>query len=128
MFSKPSQLPSSSVRTGNRLSTAVYLSLLSLAGFTAHGAMAQESALKPEQQRISDAAVRALLLETSTLGVRWHDATRQILPRQPHAGALRTKAAERPDGHRTVKVESDDLAGIATLAARRAAARREEGQ
>ena len=73
-----------------------------------------------------DAVVRAVLLETSTLGVRWHDATRRILQREDRGGTPRAKAAERPDGRVTVKAESDDLAGIATLAARRAAAGTED--
>lgn len=76
----------------------------------------------------ADNVVKALLLETSTLGIRWHEATRRVLPRQARQGTFQAKVAERPDGSVTVKVESDGLAGMATLAARRAAARREEGQ
>jgi len=73
-----------------------------------------------------DAVIRQMLLETSTLGVRWHDADRRTLPRTERQGNVRAKAAVRPDGRRTVKAESDALSAIATLAARRAAKSREE--
>ncbi len=67
------------------------------------------------------------LSETSTLGVRMTDIRRRILDR--HAAATRdgaVKIAERPDGARSAKVESDDLARTETLTARRAQARAAE--
>jgi pyridinium-3,5-bisthiocarboxylic acid mononucleotide nickel chelatase len=67
-----------------------------------------------------DAVIREVLLETSTLGVRWHAAERRVLPRKERSGSLLVKEARRPDGETTAKVESDALGGIATLAARRA--------
>ncbi|MBN2751721.1 MAG: LarC family nickel insertion protein [Rhodospirillaceae bacterium] len=73
-----------------------------------------------------DAVIREVLLETSTLGVRWHKAERHILTRTPYHGTLRAKHAQRPNGATTTKVESDELSDIATLAARRAAKSREE--
>ena len=63
------------------------------------------------------------LTETSTLGVRISDVRRRILDRR--AAATRdgsVKVAERPNGARSAKVESDDLARTDTLAARRAQA------
>lgn len=48
--------------------------------------------------------------QTATLGVRWHEVRRAVLPRRAGtAGDLRIKTAERPGGA-TVKVEADDLA------------------
>jgi uncharacterized protein (DUF111 family) len=70
----------------------------------------------------------AVLSETSTLGLRWQRLQRVVLTRQAGtAGDLRIKTATRPDGTRTTKVEADDLAGVAGLGARRAAARKAEG-
>jgi len=61
--------------------------------------------------------------ETSTLGLRWRHERRRTLPRRAlAAGGLRLKAAQRPDGTETLKAESDDLAPMPGLAARRAAA------
>ncbi len=67
------------------------------------------------------------LSETSTLGVRIAEVRRRILDR--HAAATRdgaVKIAERPDGARSAKVESDDLSETQTLTARRAQARAAE--
>lgn len=67
------------------------------------------------------------LSETSTLGVRIAEVRRRILDR--HAAATRNgavKIAERPDGARSAKVESDDLFETHTLTARRAQARAAE--
>ena len=77
--------------------------------------------------RIEAAAhlIEACLTETSTLGVRRADLSRRVLPRHGVAGAPRVKIAERPDGNRSAKAESDDLAG-AGLAERRATARAAE--
>lgn len=78
-----------------------------------------------------DAVIDLCLVETSTIGLRWHEAQRRVLPR--HAGlvdgpdgSLRLKAVTRPDGSVTAKVEADDLGGLNGLAARRRAARRTE--
>lgn len=70
------------------------------------------------------AVVDACFAQTSTLGLRWRLETRAILPRvadrtEVDGLALRRKHAQRPDGTVTVKVESDDVAGQPTLAARR---------
>lgn len=82
-------------------------------------------------------AVSALCLrETSTIGLRWHRVQRQRLARTSDALAvggvtLRRKQVQRPDGETTSKVESDDLAGTETLAARRrlqSRAERSEGE
>lgn len=64
------------------------------------------------------------LRETSTIGLRWHRIQRRRLSREGDAVAvgeatLRRKRVQRPGGETTVKVESDDLAGTGTLAARR---------
>jgi len=79
-----------------------------------------------------DEVVDHCLTETSTIGVRWHMAERRILPRRAELidgpdGPLRVKAVSRPDGSITRKVEADDIGGLESLAARRKAARLEEG-
>lgn len=71
-----------------------------------------------------EAVIAACLAQTSTLGLRWRLESRAILPRVADrididGQALRRKHAQRPDGRVTVKVESDDVAGQPTLAARR---------
>ena len=79
-----------------------------------------------------EAVIDLCLVETSTIGLRWHEAQRRVLPR--HAGlvdgpdgSLRLKSVTRPDGSVTAKVEADDLGSLDGLAARRRAARRTEG-
>jgi uncharacterized protein (DUF111 family) len=63
----------------------------------------------------------ACFTDTSTIGLRWQAVRRAILPRAlSEAGSLRVKTVTRPAGP-SRKVESDDLAGIAGLEARRAA-------
>lgn len=78
--------------------------------------------------RAAGAEVAELCLsETSTLGVRIADVRRRILNR--HAAATKdgaVKIAERPDGARSAKVESDDLSETRTLTARRSQARAAE--
>lgn len=70
-----------------------------------------------------DTVSAACFRETSTLGLRWRTEQRRLLPRRAAAaGGLRLKAVLRPDGGETVKAESDDLAPLQGLAARRAAA------
>ncbi|WP_026785198.1 LarC family nickel insertion protein [Pleomorphomonas koreensis] len=79
-----------------------------------------------------DAVLDLCLVETSTIGVRWHEARRRVLPRRATLvdgpdGQLRLKSVVRPDGSVTVKVEADDVGGLGGLAARRRAARTAEG-
>ena len=70
----------------------------------------------------AEAAGRLCFAETSTLGLRIGEARRRILSREAFAsGGLRVKSAARPGGA-TAKVESDDLAELPTLKARRKAA------
>ena len=73
-----------------------------------------------------DAVAEACFTETATIGLRWQAARRAVLPRaSADAGALRVKAVTRPAGP-SHKAESDDLAHIAGLEARRAAKRSAE--
>jgi pyridinium-3,5-bisthiocarboxylic acid mononucleotide nickel chelatase len=70
--------------------------------------------------------VAACFTETSTIGLRWQTVRRAILPRETaDAGSLRVKTVTRPTGP-SRKAESDDLAGITGLDARRAAKRTAE--
>ncbi len=60
----------------------------------------------------------AVLLHTSSIGVRWHEAGRQILPRSAgevvvRGERIRTKTVTLPDGTTRTKPESDDLAAAA---------------
>jgi uncharacterized protein (DUF111 family) len=73
-----------------------------------------------------DAVTDACFTETATIGLRWQAARRAVLPRaRLDAGAVRVKTATRPAGP-SHKAESDDLAHIAGLDARRAAKRKAE--
>jgi len=73
-----------------------------------------------------DAVADACFIETATIGLRWQAARRAVLPRaSADAGAVRVKTVTRPAGP-SHKAESDDLAHIAGLEARRAAKRRAE--
>ena len=75
------------------------------------------------------------MIETSTIGLRWRIEQRLCLDRwaettQAAGMVLRRKRVRRPDGQETVKVESDDVAGLEGLSARRgarAAGERESG-
>ncbi|KRE07169.1 hypothetical protein ASE63_23175 [Bosea sp. Root381] len=82
--------------------------------------------VEPERR---EAVGREAFLQSSTLGLRWHEIRRTILPRENGltAQGLRFKQAQRPDGATTVKVESDALSAAATLAERRLTAQRERG-
>jgi uncharacterized protein (TIGR00299 family) protein len=67
-----------------------------------------------DRQRVAE----AVLLHTSSIGVRWHEAARQVLPRS--AGELvvrgeriRTKTVVLPDGSTRCKPEAEDLAAAA---------------
>ncbi len=74
-----------------------------------------------------DAAVRACLTETTTLGVRIERVERAVLAREEVVvDGVRTKRARRPDGSVSVKAEADDLAGTAGAAARATKRRRAE--
>jgi uncharacterized protein (TIGR00299 family) protein len=69
----------------------------------------------------------ACFTETSTIGLRWQAAHRAVLSRAiSEAGPVRVKTVIRPSGP-SRKAESDDLAQIAGLEARRAAKRAAEG-
>ncbi|WP_395714742.1 LarC family nickel insertion protein [Reyranella sp.] len=73
-----------------------------------------------------DAVAEACFSETATIGLRWQAARRAVLPRAgADAGAVRVKTVTRPQGL-SHKAESDDLAHIAGLDARRAAKRKAE--
>ena len=72
----------------------------------------------------ADIVAQACLMQTTTLGVRRADLTRQTLDRAEVAGQVRVKTADRPHAT-TAKAESDDLTGE-TLADRRAMARNAE--
>ena len=73
-----------------------------------------------------DAVAETCFTETATIGLRWQAARRAVLPRaSADAGAVRVKAVTRPAGP-SHKAESDDLAHIAGLEARRAAKRTAE--
>jgi pyridinium-3,5-bisthiocarboxylic acid mononucleotide nickel chelatase len=73
----------------------------------------------------AEAVAQACFIETSTLGLRLETVERRVLDRRLTDGLPRIKVAERPGGA-TAKAESDDLAAIPGLAARRAAARKAE--
>ena len=70
-----------------------------------------------------DAALDAMFVQTSTLGVRHMSVARVLLPRGPFSDAEGRpgKWARRPDGARSGKIESDALADLPSLAARRQA-------
>ena len=73
-----------------------------------------------------DAVAEACFTETATIGLRWQAARRAVLPRaSADASAVRVKTVTRPAGP-SHKAESDDLAHIAGLEARRAAKRKAE--
>ena len=82
-----------------------------------------------------DVVGRICMIETSTIGLRWRIEQRLCLDRraettQAEGMVLRRKRVRRPDGRETVKVESDDVAGLEGLSVRRgarAAGERERG-
>ena len=60
----------------------------------------------------------AVLVHTSSIGVRWHEAGRQVLPRTAgevvvRGERIRTKTVTLPDGSTRTKPESDDLSAAA---------------
>ena len=71
-----------------------------------------------------EAVVARCLTETSTLGLRWHVESREVLPRNEdvaptRAGDVRVKRAIRPDGEISSKAEDDDVRGESLIARRR---------
>jgi pyridinium-3,5-bisthiocarboxylic acid mononucleotide nickel chelatase len=77
----------------------------------------------PDEQ---DSVTDACFIETSTIGLRWQSAQRAVLPRSgTRSGEVRVKTVRRPAGP-TRKAESDDLAPIAGLEARRSTKRSAE--
>lgn len=73
-----------------------------------------------------DTVAEACFTETATIGLRWQAARRAVLSRaHADAGSVRVKTVTRPAGS-SHKAESDDLAHIAGLEARRAAKRTAE--
>jgi uncharacterized protein (TIGR00299 family) protein len=73
-----------------------------------------------------DAVAEACFTETATIGLRWQAARRAVLPRaRLDAAAVRVKTVTRAAGP-SHKAESDDLAHIAGLEARRATKRKAE--
>lgn len=70
----------------------------------------------------ADAVAQAVFAQTSTLGLRLRQDQRLILPREAGSGI---KFAIRP-AETTSKAESDAVADLSTLAARRARARKDE--
>jgi uncharacterized protein (DUF111 family) len=72
--------------------------------------------------REAAAVMHACFTETSTLGVRVREDRRQVLRRRDvRADAVTVKVAQRPGGARTGKAAHDDIAGKASLDARRQA-------
>ena len=71
----------------------------------------------------AESVIAACFEETTTLGVRWHEERRVVLARREVTSddGIAVKLAERPDGRRTAKAASDDLAGRGTHADRQAA-------
>ena len=62
-------------------------------------------------------AIESCFHETTTLGVRWYEVSRAVLPREMatvtvDGRPIRVKAALRPDRTRTRKVEIDDLVPV----------------
>ena len=77
------------------------------------GAQVQVLAHPGARARIID----EVFAQTTTLGVRWHEAKRQVLPRDEiqvdsDGGTVRVKRARRPGGGFTVKAEMDDVAAL----------------
>lgn len=99
--------------------------LLNAQGKKSRPVVRMDLLVHPDQSE--DVAERMFNL-TSTLGLRRTVVDRLILPRTAETApnGQRRKRTQRPAGHETLKVESDDLQAAPTLAARRGAARRGE--
>lgn len=79
--------------------------------------------IEPGQREL---VAEACFTETSTIGLRWQAARREVLTRAvSDTGSVRVKTVIRASGP-SRKAESDDLGGIAGLEARRAAKRAAE--
>lgn len=70
-----------------------------------------------DPDRLGD-VTRALVMGSTTLGVRVHQVTKHMLPRETRTlqtsfGEVRVKYATRPDGTMSWKVEHDDLVDLA---------------
>jgi len=117
--------------TGEEIATAathlralpgvVDLALLAVQGKKGRPATRFELLVAPEAE---EAALHALFVQTSTLGIRRMSVQRAVLPRglAKGEGGLPGKWARRPDGAVTGKIEADALEALPTLAARRRAA------
>jgi uncharacterized protein (TIGR00299 family) protein len=75
-------------------------------------------------------AVDTCLSATSSLGLRWYEVRRAVLPRESRrvrlgAGEGSAKVVRRPDGHSSAKVESADLQEFRDSYARREELRRD---
>jgi uncharacterized protein (DUF111 family) len=71
-----------------------------------------------------DAIARACFAETSTLGLRWREERRRVLPRTEVAATVdgarvSVKVAARPGGERTAKAAQDDVVATRGLGERR---------
>ncbi|GLQ38374.1 UPF0272 protein [Rhizobium albus] len=100
------------------------LSLMTVQGKKGRPATRFQLLVRPDaSKQVSD----LVFLETSTLGVRISLQQRRVLTRA-HAlrEGRRVKTAQRPGGGASTKIESDELADIAGLQARRDLARRIE--
>jgi uncharacterized protein (DUF111 family) len=74
----------------------------------------------------AEAVARRAFLETSTIGLRLRVERRMVLPRaEAQVGGVPVKVTVRPDGERTVKTESDAVAGQSLAQRRRVTARAE---
>ncbi|MCS0500859.1 LarC family nickel insertion protein [Ancylobacter mangrovi] len=105
------------------------LSLVSLMGKKGRPFSGFRLLVRPDA--LDDVAARCLV-ETSTIGLRWHMVSRRRLGRAARSvatdeGRLRLKEVVRPDGRVTRKAESDDLAAR-TLGERREIKRRIEDE
>lgn len=91
---------------------------LNLMGKKGRPAVRLELLVRPEA---AEAVADAIFAQTTTLGLRQEEVTRRLLERAPsQAQGMPAKTAARPGGA-TVKIEAEALAGLPTLAQRRAA-------
>jgi len=91
------------------------LDVLQMPVFGKKGRLGAHVQLLADIPRI-DAIIDRCLIETTSLGVRWHMVNRRTLAREESShtltgGDVRVKRASRPDGILTHKAEMADLAG-----------------